>query len=253
MSGGSRIAVAYAIAVFLFAMSCRVSADEAPVQVASLGDAALSAPPPLDFGSRNDEPFGLADFAKPGAVLRQKWHDADRAIRDDLAAVAKCRAENNCGAAAKAFIALIDAARPLSGRAQLGAINRAVNLAIAAMTDLAQYGVEDVWSSPLETLTTRKGDCEDYAILKIAVLQAAGVAAGDLRLVVVRDPASNEGHALAAARLDGRWVLLDNRRFTLVDAAYSSYRPFFALHLEGGAVAPALAQSAAGAGTPYLL
>jgi predicted transglutaminase-like cysteine proteinase len=143
--------------------------------------------------------------------------------------------------------------REKSERARFAVVNRAVNLAIAATSDLVQFGVEDVWSSPIETLATRKGDCEDYAILKIAVLQAAGIAAADLRLAVVRDPVSNEGHAVAAARLDGRWLLLDNRRFALVDAAYSAYRPFFALHLQEDAGQRTVMQAEPGPGTPYLL
>lgn len=144
--------------------------------------------------------------------------------------------------------------RPLSGRARLGAANRAVNLAVASTTDMAQHGAEDVWSSPLETLTTRKGDCEDYAILKIAVLRAAGMGADDLRLVVVRDPATNEGHAIAAARLDGRWLLLDNRRMTMIDSANSLYRPFFALHLRDEPRALDWAQGPSGSGAvPVLL
>jgi predicted transglutaminase-like cysteine proteinase len=233
-------------------MSCRVVAEEAPLGVASLAEPAPPAMPSLNLNARGDEPFGLSSEAKPGPLLDQKWRDAERAIRADLAAIEQCRATDTCNEVEKSFIALADAARAQTGRARLGVTNRTVNLSIVATTDLAQYGVDDVWSSPLETLTTRKGDCEDYAILKVAVLRAAGVAADDLRLAVVRDPASNEGHAVAAVRLDGRWLVLDNRRFTLVDAASSSYRPFFALHLQGEPADGVVAQGA-GADIPYLL
>ena len=41
------------------------------------------------------------------------------------------------------------------------------------MSDLAQYGEIDVWSSPLLTFTTGRGDCEDYAIAKFVALHQA--------------------------------------------------------------------------------
>jgi predicted transglutaminase-like cysteine proteinase len=203
---------------------------------------------------RGDEPFGLTGAAKPGPVLSQRWRDAEEAIRLDLAAVEKCSAENSCTAAAKALMAMADEARALSGRARIGTANRAVNLAVTPFTDLALHGMVDVWSAPTETLAAGKGDCEDYAIVKIAVLRAAGMDAADLRLVVVRDQATNEGHAIAAARLEGRWLLLDNRRMTLMDADDSLYRPFFALRLRDEPRAIDQAAAPSGSGTaPVLL
>jgi len=56
-----------------------------------------------------------------------------------------------------------------------GEINRAINLAIRPMSDLAQYGAIDVWSSPLVTFTNGAGDCEDYAIAKFAALRQVGI------------------------------------------------------------------------------
>ena len=40
---------------------------------------------------------------------------------------------------------------------------------------MAQWGVPDRWSPPLETLATGRGDCEDYAIAKYVALTAAGI------------------------------------------------------------------------------
>ena len=56
--------------------------------------------------------------------------------------------------------------RSLSGLARIGVINRAINFAIKATSDLAQWGVADHWSAPLETFMTSRGDREDYAIAK---------------------------------------------------------------------------------------
>ena len=78
-------------------------------------------------------------------------------------------------------------------------INRAINLAIIPTSDLVQWGVVDRWSAPLETFTTRRGDCKDYAIAKYVALQAAGVAPEDI-LVVVRNTDTSENHAVVAVR-----------------------------------------------------
>ena len=82
-----------------------------------------------------------------------------RAIRDRCASPAALK-----------FLAIVDAARLREGRARLGEVNRAINLAIRPVSDLAQYGQVDVWSSPLATLTRGGGDCEDYAIAKFVAL-----------------------------------------------------------------------------------
>jgi len=120
------------------------------------------------------------------------------------------------------------------GRARIGAVNRAINLAIRPMSNLAQYGVPDLWTAPVETLAAGAGDCEDYAIAKYVALQESGFSDEDLRLLLVRDTPTREDHAVVAARLDGRWLLLDNRWFALVeDGELERYSPMFAIDRDG--------------------
>jgi predicted transglutaminase-like cysteine proteinase len=132
------------------------------------------------------------------------------------------------------FLALVEGAREQTGRARLEAVSHAVNAQIRYTSDMAQHGVPDLWSAPLATLASRRGDCEDYAIAKYAVLRAAGVAADDLRIVLLRDTASREDHAVLAARENGRWFILDNRRAGFYeDTALPHYMPLFALGQNG--------------------
>jgi predicted transglutaminase-like cysteine proteinase len=91
-----------------------------------------------------------------------------------------------------------------------------------------------VWSSPLDSFATGAGDCEDYAIAKFVALRMAGVSPDDLRIVVMRDTVHGEDHAVAMARLDDRWLTLDNRRMAMVeDADLRNYRPLFVIDDHG--------------------
>src|SRR5205814_10138878 len=74
------------------------------------------------------------------------------------------------------------------------------------------------------------GDCEDYAFAKFAALRLAGISADDLRIVIMRDTIRGEDHAVAAARLDGYWLMLDNRRLAMVeDVSVRNFRPTFVM------------------------
>ena len=89
-----------------------------------------------------------------GGGLHDKWHGVQRRLDDEMVQLALCEGDRDgcVSPAALKFLAIVDAARPREGRARLGEINRAINLAIRPMSDLAQYGQIDVWASPLATL-----------------------------------------------------------------------------------------------------
>lgn len=182
------------------------------------------------------EPFGLSTTALTYGGLRDKWRVVARQLEDERVQLALCDGDrDHCvSPAALRLLAIVDDARAREGRARLGEINRAINLAIRSMSDLAQYGQIDVWSSPLVTFAHGAGDCEDYAIAKLVALQLAGIAADDLRIVVMRDTLSGEAHAVVAARLDGHWLMLDNRRMAMIEDDYMrNVRPLFVIDQHG--------------------
>jgi Bacterial transglutaminase-like cysteine proteinase BTLCP len=112
--------------------------------------------------------------------------------------------------------------------------NRAVNMAIRSMSDWAQYGYADFWASPLQTLGSGAGDCEDYAIVKYVALRTGRVLPDDLRLVIVQNEKRDIGHAVVAVRYEQRWLILDNRTMSILDADdVRDYRPLFALDQQG--------------------
>jgi len=176
------------------------------------------------------EPFGNAIRIVAQGGLYDKWRGVQARLDDEQRRIAACRDDRaHCtDEAASVFLNIVDTARDRDGLARLGAINRAVNLAIRPMSDLANYGEVDVWSSPLATLAKGAGDCEDYAIAKMAALKAAGVPSADLRLVILREMTRDEDHAVLAVKLGARWVVLDNRMLVMLsDTQIANYRPIY--------------------------
>jgi predicted transglutaminase-like cysteine proteinase len=175
------------------------------------------------------EPFGLAAFRAPESTVWIKW----RAVRDrmvsEAAAIERCRADT-CTPAGRNFLNIVNtvAQRPAGQRLQ--AVNAAVNAAVRYRSDLDRHGLIDHWSSALETLAAGEGDCEDYAIAKYAVLQAVGFPEDGLRILLVRDRAVGQDHAVLAARAGGHWYFLDNRWDTVFDEAGAArFEPLFGL------------------------
>jgi len=186
--------------------------------------------------TRSTEPFGLPASALTSGGLRDKWLGVQRQLDDEMVQLALCEGDRDgcVSPAALKFLDIVDAARLRQGRARLGEINRAINLAIRPISDLVQHGQIDVWTSPLATLARGGGDCEDYAIAKFVALQEAGVSPDDLRIVILRDDLRVEDHAVVAARLDGHWLTLDNRHMVLVeDHDVRRYRPIFLVDRDG--------------------
>ena len=109
---------------------------------------------------------------------------------------------------------------------RLEAVNMYVNSRVRFVEDRVQYGVEDIWSPAAQTLSRGKGDCEDFAIAKLAMLRRAGFAERDLYLVIARDLVRRQDHAVAVARAGGRLWVLDSGTDQLLDSAdVQDYRP----------------------------
>src|SRR3982074_2160815 len=182
------------------------------------------------------EPLGLFASTLSSGSLREKCLGVEGQLDDERVQLALCDGDRDrCASpAALQFLAIVDNAKARDGRARLGEINRAINLAIRPMSALAQYGAIDVGSSPLVTFTNGAGDCEDYAIAKFVALRQTGISPDDLRIVIMRDTIRAEDHAVAAVRLDGHWLTLDNRRMAMVEDAYvRNYRPLFVIDQHG--------------------
>ena len=175
-----------------------------------------SLPPPSAQQPPSREPFDELAVPVASGDVPDRWHLIQTEIAADVSVLDRCLAGQECPAAARAFLDIVAQGRGRNGVARIGQINQAVNLAVVPTSDMRQWGVSDHWSSPLETLTLRRGDCEDYAIAKYVALIEAGVAKEDVRIIIVHDRFPQEDHAVVAARVAGAWLILDNRSHALI-------------------------------------
>ncbi len=104
----------------------------------------------------------------------------------------------------------------------LARVNQWVNREIAYVNDDRNYRQRDFWATAEQTIARGKGDCEDFAILKMQMLRAAGVDAGKMKLVLLRDLAANADHAFLLVQTDAGKVVLDNVTDRLYDGSQSN-------------------------------
>jgi predicted transglutaminase-like cysteine proteinase len=184
---------------------------------------------PIILPPTSNEPFSLETMPVVSGGLLSTWRGVQDDIRAEGLVLARCRMNaGRCSPAVKHFLSIIAEGRARTGRARIGVINRAINIAIRPKSDPGH------WKPPLDTLSTGSGDCKDYAIAKYVALIEAGVAEKDVRLVIVRDLALGQDHAVVAARLGLTWIMLDNRWLTLLqDAEMRRVVPLFVLDHDG--------------------
>jgi predicted transglutaminase-like cysteine proteinase len=186
-------------------------------------------------GDQSSEPFGAATSEPVKGGLQNKWNLVKKELPRQHKTLMRCRAgATGCPLAAKRFLAILDRALAQQGWARIAEINRAINLNIRPVDDMTQFGVVDLWATPLMTFSSNAGDCEDYAIAKYVALREIGLEDDDLRLVVVHDRDTHEDHAVAAVRYQGRWLILDNRTLEIRhDADIAGFQPLFVIDREG--------------------
>lgn len=79
-------------------------------------------------------------------------------------------------------------------------------------------GAHDSWSSPLATFKRGSGDCEDFAMAKMTLLENAGIRPEDMFLILVRERERPVDHAVLAVRNEQVLYVLDNRTDAVMPA-----------------------------------
>lgn len=148
---------------------------------------------------------------------------------------AKWRAANNAQLpTAGPWASLIRSVSGSGRDQQLRAVNIWVNARVRFTNDRpSKYGA-DRWAGANETLRRSQGDCEDYAIAKMKLLEAVGISRTDMYLVIAKDLVRRADHALLVVRLGSRFMVLDNSNDQLLDAQQlSDYRPIMSYGAKG--------------------
>ena len=127
------------------------TAPTPPVLENKAGD--LSVPPRSgsenDLFAHNRDVFPAGKQSTSTAMtlgeISSKWSEMQSRIRADEGAIAACSSDPGvCSPATRRFLSIVDIGRHREGRIRLGWINRAVNMAIRATSDWAQYGYADL-------------------------------------------------------------------------------------------------------------
>jgi predicted transglutaminase-like cysteine proteinase len=104
------------------------------------------------------------------------------------------------------------------------------------ISDLEHWQVEDYWATPIETLATNGGDCEDFSIGKYFTLNETGVDNEKIRITYVKALEYNQAHMVLAyyPSPDAEPLILDNINKTILPASQrTDLLPIYSFNGEG--------------------
>jgi predicted transglutaminase-like cysteine proteinase len=115
---------------------------------------------------------------------------------------------------------LINSGRGLEDQQKLERANSFFN-ELSFSSDLDHWGQEDYWATPLQTLASNGGDCEDFSIAKYFTLREMGIPAERLRLTYVKALELNQAHMVLTyfATPDADPLVLDNLNGDILPAS----------------------------------
>ena len=119
---------------------------------------------------------------------------SDTMLSDEFLKTAAARYDEDAHERFLAWRAVILAGKGQSDRDRIHRANQFINRNVDYSTDGRHWRKEDYWATPIESLGSGYGDCEDYAIAKYFTLRAMGVADEKLRLMYVRALKVDEPH-----------------------------------------------------------
>ncbi|SFQ02287.1 transglutaminase-like cysteine proteinase BTLCP [Mesorhizobium sp. NFR06] len=165
--------------------------------------------------------FGSVALSMRNFPVAARWAPVYRAIVD-------CTAGSACDRESPVFAEIVNIAANKGFRDKLTFVNSSINRLIAYRRDSVVYGKLDYWAKPSEVLEHRAGDCEDFAILKMAALLRAGIPAQSMSLVVLQDRRRKFFHAvLSVSTASGTFILDSLGNAILRDSELPDYVPLY--------------------------
>jgi predicted transglutaminase-like cysteine proteinase len=177
--------------------------------------------------------FSTREIYSPDMTPFDKWTGMlARFRREQETAQRTCTRLAAAGCEPAEWRQLLGVLRGLDLRAKLERVNAAVNRH-PYVASQRNWGESNHWETPFEFLR-KSGQCQDYAVTKYLLLRAAGVAAAQLRVLVLRDMRLGLDHAVAVAYVEGEAFLLDNQIGAVVPAdGVHHYQPYYSINEEG--------------------
>ncbi|WP_348644341.1 MULTISPECIES: transglutaminase-like cysteine peptidase [unclassified Mesorhizobium] len=165
--------------------------------------------------------FGSVALSMRNFPVSARWAPVYKAIVD-------CTAGSPCDRESPAFAEIVNIAAGKGFREKLSFVNSSINRLIAYRKDSVVYGKLDYWAKPSEVLEHRAGDCEDFAILKMAALLRAGIPAQSMSLVVLQDRRRKFFHAvLSVSTASGAFILDSLGNAVMRDSDLPDYVPLY--------------------------
>jgi len=127
---------------------------------------------------------------------------------------------------------LIEAAHKQPPATALKMVNDFFNQKVKFESDISVWNKNDYWSTPMQTLAMRRGDCEDFSIAKYFTLVVAGVPEEKLRLMYVQALRFNQAHMVLAyyPSPDAEPWVMDNLNHDILPAsARTDLKPVYSL------------------------
>jgi len=127
-------------------------------------------------------------------------------------------------------------------RQKLEDINEYFNRKLRFVDDQTNWGQNDYWATPIESLLRGAGDCEDYSIAKYVSLKFLGVPVTKLRITYVRARIGGAGSSITQAHMvltyypspDAEPLVLDNLVGEIRPASRRpDLQPVFSFNSEG--------------------
>ncbi|MBI1239933.1 MAG: hypothetical protein GC199_11395 [Alphaproteobacteria bacterium] len=185
---------------WIFATSVRAEEALASVSAARVRPAVVTT---LNvFGSQATRRGVPQDVPQYASYLTRSAHEA-RQVAACLADASACPSQG-----AAAWSRALEGLRGRDAWTQIREVNRFVNSVRTHVSDQQLWGRSDFWATSLEFLA-REGDCEDFALLKMASLRHLGFPESALRLTVVMDESRGVAHAVLLVGHAGATYVLD--------------------------------------------
>ncbi len=130
---------------------------------------------------------------------------------------------------------LISSGKQYSDMEKLRQVNDFFN-ELEFVNDLDHWGKEDYWATPLQTLISNGGDCEDFSIAKYFTLLELGIPSERMRLTYVKALRLNQAHMVLtySATPDADPLVLDNLDPEIrASTKRTDLQPVYSFNVEG--------------------